>query len=61
MTVIVNNVGIPWHAGPEFEKDGVTVIMAVCGVVPVLVPVNEEIFPDPLAARPMEVFELTQL
>jgi hypothetical protein len=26
-----------------------------------LVPVNEDIFPDPLAARPMEVFELVQL
>ena len=29
LTVMVNNVGMPWHEGPEFVNDGVTVIVAV--------------------------------
>jgi len=36
---------------------GVTVILAVAGVVPLLVAVTVEILPDPLLGKPMEVFE----
>jgi hypothetical protein len=49
-TVIVNVCGVP---GQEFPV-GVTVIVAVTGVVPALVAVNAAIFPEPLAANPIE-------
>ena len=51
----------PVHVRPALVKVGVTVIVAITGAVVVLVTVNEEILPVPAAARPMEVFELTQL
>lgn len=38
--------------------EGVTVMVAVIGAVPVLVAVKPEIFPLPLAGKPMLVFEL---
>jgi hypothetical protein len=34
-------------------KDGVTVIVATTGAVPLFVAVKEEIFPAPLEAKPM--------
>ena len=40
---------------------GVTVMLATAVVVPELVAVNELIFPEPLAARPMEVLSFVQL
>jgi hypothetical protein len=40
--------------------EGVTVIVAVIGDVPVLVAVKPLIFPVPLAETPMPVFELVQ-
>ena len=61
LMVIVKNKGEPEQVLPELVNDGNTVTVPVCGVAPVLVPVNELMFPDPLAARPMEVFELVQL
>ncbi len=60
-TVIVKNVDVPVQVTPALVKTGVTVIVAVIGTKEVFVAVNEAIFPDPLTARPMEVFEFTQL
>ena len=60
-TVIVKGEDIPVQVVPELVKEGVTEIVAVTGAVVVLVVMNEEIFPDPLAASPIEVVELTQL
>jgi hypothetical protein len=56
-TVSVKNRAMP---GQPFAV-GVTVIKPVAGRIPVLTPVNEAIFPMPLAARPMEVLSLVQL
>ena len=52
-------------AGPiqltlPFSKVGMTVREDVTGLVPVLIPVNTEIFPVPLAARPIEVILFVQ-
>ena len=60
-TVIVKNVDVPVQVTPALVKTGVTVIVAVSGAKEVLVAVNEEIFPDPPAPKPMEVLEFTQL
>lgn len=56
-TLIVNEVGVP---GQPFAV-GVTVIVAVTGFVPLLVPVKEPMLPFPLAARPIEGVLFTQL
>ena len=40
---------------------GVTVIVAVTGVVPVFTPTKEAMLPVPLAASPMDVLSLVQL
>jgi hypothetical protein len=40
---------------------GITVIVAVIGVFPVFVAINEAIFPDPLAAIPIDVLEFVQV
>jgi hypothetical protein len=50
LTVIVKVIGIPKH---PFAV-GVTVIKAITGATPILVAVNEGMFPDPLAANPMD-------
>jgi len=54
---MVNVSGVPVHP----LADGVTVMVAVTGTLPVLVAVNAGIFPVPLAARPMEVLLFVQL
>jgi hypothetical protein len=54
LTVMVKVWGVP--AQPS--KEGVTVIVAVTGAVPVLVAVNEAMLPLPLAASPMLVLLL---
>lgn len=59
-TVIVKVIGVPLQL-LEFEKIGVTVIVALTGAFPVLVAVNEAMSPVPLAANPMEVAVLVQL
>ena len=61
LTVIEKVTGNPVQVVPELVKAGVTVMVADWGVVPVFVAVKEGILPDPLAARPTEVFELVQL
>ena len=54
---MVNVSGIPVQPTAE----GVTVIAAVTGVLPVFIAVNDAILPLPLAARPIDVFVLVQL
>ena len=58
---MVKITGFPVHTSPPFEKEGVTVMVAVTGDVPAQTAVNELMFPVPLAPNPMEVFELVQL
>ena len=59
--MIVKGEVIPVQVVPELVKVGVREIVAVTGAVVELVAMNEEISPDPLAASPIEVVELTQL
>lgn len=60
-TVIVNVCGAPVHVTEPLVKLGVTVMVAVTGVVPVFVAVKEAMFPVPVAGSPMPVAELVQL
>ena len=53
LTVMVKVFDDPVQEMPAFVKVGVTTIEATTGVVPVLMAVNEMIFPVPLEARPM--------
>ena len=53
-TVIVNTLGIPKHVTPPSVSDGVIVITATTGIVPVLVAVKPGISPVPIAAKPIE-------
>lgn len=55
-TVIVNERGVPVHP----LAVGVTVMVATTCTVPVLVAVNDAIFPAPEAARPMDGALLVQ-
>ncbi len=59
--MIVKELDIPVQVVPALVKTGVTVIVAVTGTKEVLVAVKDEIFPEPPAPNPMEVFEFTQL
>lgn len=60
-TVMVNVLAVPEQAVAD-AKEGVTVMVDDIGVVPVLVAVNEEIFPVPLVvAKPIAVLLLVQL
>ena len=60
-TVMVYVSGVPVQVTLLLVYDGVTVIEAVTGAVPALVAVNEEMFPVPLAARPIDAELFTQL
>lgn len=55
-TVMVNDEAVPM----QLLAVGVTVMVAVMGLLPVLVAVNEAISPVSLAARPIAGFELAQ-
>ena len=57
LTVMVKVCGVPGQP----LADGVTVIVAVNGVPPVLTAVNAAMFPVPDAANPIEVVLLVQL
>lgn len=57
LTVIVNVLDVPEH--PLYT--GVTVIVAVTGVLPVLLAVNDPMLPVPLAARPIDAVLFVQL
>ncbi len=56
-TVMVKLCAIPVQPNTE----GVTVIVAVMGILVVLIAVNAGIFPVPLAVKPIEVLLLVQL
>ena len=58
---MLNEVEIPVQVTPALVNVGITLMVAVWGMVVVLVTANDEISPDPEEARPMEVFELVQL
>jgi hypothetical protein len=60
-TVMVNVEGVPAQVFPAFEIDGVIVIVAVTGEALVFSGVNDGIFPDPLAGKPMAGVSFTQL
>ena len=53
--------GVPVQVTPAFVYDGVMVMVAVTGVVPVLIAVKAGMPPVPFAARPMAVFEFVQV
>ena len=57
LTVMVKDSGVPGQ--PLIV--GVTVIVPLIAVFPVLVAVNEAIFPVPLAANPMAALVFVQL
>lgn len=42
----------------QLLAEGLTVIVAVAGLVLVLVATNDGVLPSPLAAKPMDVLEL---
>lgn len=56
-TVYVYVVGAPLHP----LALGVMVIVDVTGLAVVLIALNDEIFPDPVDARPMDELEFVQL
>ncbi len=57
---MVNVCDGPEQLGVPFENDGVTVIVAVIGAVPLFVGVNTGMFPVPEAASPIPVLEFVQ-
>ena len=61
LTVMVNVLGVPVHVTPALVKRGVTVMVAVMGVLPVLVAGKAAMFPVPLAASPIAGLLLVQL
>ena len=61
LTVIVNVLPVPVQVVPALVKAGVTVIVAVTGLLVVLVATNAGILPVPLAAKPMELLLFVQL
>ena len=60
-TVISKGIAGPVQLTPPFSNVGVTVIVAITGLVPVLMAVKAGIFPIPEAAKPIEVKSLVQL
>jgi hypothetical protein len=61
LTVIVNVFVGPSHVTDPFAKCGVTTIVATTGAVPAFIAVNDAIFPDPLAARPIDGWSFVQV
>ena len=60
-TLMVKVFDGPLQLVPPLVKVGVTVMVAMTGLDPVLVVVNEGILPVPEAASPIEGAELVQL
>lgn len=58
---MVTVIGDPVHVTPLLVKEGVTVIVAVTGIVPVFTAANDGMLPEPLAAKPMLVLLFVQL
>jgi hypothetical protein len=61
LTVMVKVCGVPLQETPFSVFTGVTEIVALIAVVPVLVAVNAVMLPVPLAASPMFVLVLVQV
>jgi hypothetical protein len=57
LTVMVKVCGVPTHPA----KTGVTVTVAVTGTAPAFTPVNDAMFPEPLAASPIPGVSFVQL
>ena len=60
-TVIVKLIAVPEQDSPLLVLTGVTVIVAVAAVTPGLIAVKAPIFPEPLAARPIDGLSLTHV
>ena len=61
-TVMVKVMAVPVQACPPLLYDGITVMVAISGAVPVgFVVVNDAISPLPEAASPMLVLSFVQL
>ena len=60
-TVMVKFCGVPLQVTPALVYDGVTVMVAVIGVVPALIAVKLGMLPDPLAPKPIAVLLFDQL
>jgi hypothetical protein len=60
-TVIVNVLDVPTQLTPALVKVGVTVIVAVTGLLVVLVAIKEAMLPAPVAANPIDGVLFTQL
>ncbi len=58
---MVYEVGVPVQVAPPLVYEGVTVIVAVTGDVPVFTAANEAMLPLPLAASPIDGVLLVQL
>ena len=58
---MVKFCGVPLQVTPALVYDGVTVMVAVIGVVPALIAVKLGMLPDPLAPKPMLVLLFDQL
>jgi len=56
---MVNVMGVPLHTNPAVT--GVTVTVAVIGLAPVFIALNDAILPLPLAASPMPGVSFVQL
>ncbi len=61
LTVMVKTTGTPVQVIPPLVTEGITVMVATTGALPVLVAVKVPILPVPLAANPMDVCEFVQL
>ena len=58
---MVNVRAVPTQLTPPFTNVGVTIMVAVTGDVPALAAVKAAIFPEPLAASPIDVLLFIQL
>ena len=61
LIVMVNIFEGPVQAVPPLLNEGVTVIVAVIGEVPLLIGVNMGILPEPLTGNPIVVLSIVQL
>ena len=58
---MLKELAVPVQVNPALVNVGITLMVAVSGMVVVLVTVKGEISPVPAEGRPTEVFELVQL
>ena len=58
---MVKLVAVPVQLTPPLLKTGVTVMVAICGALVLLIALKEAILPVPLAANPKDVLLFVQL